>query len=310
MFKKILVNILLIVLLVSSLEVFCYIKEKEFNLARKQYADKLESNNTRNFITKYRLLSDFKALPARKSFFVKNSNKKPILWFGCSFAEGAGLTDLQTPCYKISQLTGRSCINKSKGATGTQFIYYQLKNDDFFTTTPSVEYIVYTFLYNHIYRLYNYQVNPLIDMFNLRYKLENGELKEIHPTFRLIHSSFIIKRFLNNLAQHKAKNEEIDFTLFNEIMKASKQITSSKYPNSKFIILEFPDLSGKELPYYEIQKLKDMGIQVVKVKDIFQSKIKDKNGIYDSKYWLNDNIHPSALLWDVVLPEIVKQYIK
>jgi len=304
MTKRILVNILLIILVFTAVESYCFYKTKTQNEYFKQKADRLEANNTRQYTTEYRLLKPFNTTIYRKSFIKQNTDKKPIIWFGCSFAEGAGLEDNYTPCYKISELTGRSCINKAKGATGTQFMLYELQDNNFINSAPEAEYIIYTFIYNHIQRLYNYQVNPLIDMFNLRYKIKNGQLKNITPEFNPIYSSFFIKRLLNKKVFKQAEQESIDFILFNKILQESLNITKKNYPNSKFILLEFPDLSRKELPDYEVKKLERMGITVVKVTDL----IKDTN-IYEEKYWLSDNIHPTAEAWDLILPKLKEQYL-
>ncbi len=304
MIKRILINLLLIILAITAVESFCFYRTKNQNEYFKQKADRLEANNTRQYTTKYRLLKPFNTVVYRKSFIKQNTNKKPIIWFGCSFAEGAGLEDNFTPCYKISELTGRSCINKAKGATGTQFMLYQLQDNNFINSAPEAEYIIYTFIYNHIQRLYNYQINPLIDMFNLRYKIENGQLKNITPEFNPIYSSFFIKRLLNKKVFKQSEQESINFILFNKIMQESLNITKKNYPNSKFILLEFPDLSRKELPDYEVKNLERMGITVVKVTDL----IKDIN-IYEEKYWLSDNIHPTAEAWDLILPKLKEQYL-
>ena len=131
MIKRILTNILLIFFVFGIVEYAAFVKTKNENMIFKSQADKLEANNTVNYRTKYTILKDFNTTIYRNSFISEKTDKKPVIWFGCSFAEGAGLEDNQTPCYKISQLTGRSCINRSKGATGTQFMYYQLLNPDF-----------------------------------------------------------------------------------------------------------------------------------------------------------------------------------
>lgn len=301
MLKRILVNILLVFISLMLIETYCFYKTKAENETFKKQADRLESNNTRNYETKYRLLKPFSTSIYRNSFIKENTNKS-IVWFGCSFAEGAGLEDKQTPCYKISELTGKSCINKAKGATGTQFMLYQLENEN--TINENVDYVIYTFIWNHIQRLYNYQVNPLIDMFNLRYKTTTNGLKNITPNFNPIYSSFFIKRLLNKQIYNQANKESIDFNLFNEIMKESFKIAKEKYPNSKFIMIEFPELSRKELPEYEIKSLEKIGIIVVKATD-FTNNI----NVYDERYWLPDKIHPTEELWDLILPQIKEKYM-
>lgn len=306
MLKRIFINLLLIILVLTGLELYCYFLTKHDNDEFKKLADKLEANNTRQFMTKYKLMEDFNTTTFRPSYFLPNPQKKPILWFGCSFAEGAGLEDEITPCYKIAHLSGRNCINKSKGATGTQFMYYQLNNDEIMSDTPDVDYVIYIFIWNHLQRLYNYQINPLIEMFNLRYKIKNDKLVEIKPVFRPLYSSFFIKRLLNRKVIKQTKNEHLDFELFNKVMLESVKKAKERYPNAQFIMVEFPDLSRNELPLFEVNRLKNMGITVVKFTDFIDKDI----DIYDLKYWLSDEIHPTSETWDMFLPEFTKQYIK
>ena len=302
MLKRIFINLLLIIMALTFVEAYSFNRTKIDNEKFKTQADRLEANSTRQYKTQYRLLEPFNTTLFRNSFIKDNANN--IVWFGCSFAEGAGLNDNQTPCYKISELTGKSCINKAKGATGAQFMYYQINDDKIMDDAKTADFIIYTFIWNHIQRLYNYQVNPLIDMFNLRYKIIDGNLVDITPQFNPLYSSFFVKRILNKIVFEQAKQESYNFRLFNKIMKETYNISQKRYPNSKFIFIEFPELSKKELPDYEVKELESYGIKVVRVKDIIGN-----IDIYDPKYWLPDNIHPTEQAWDLILPIIVEKYM-
>lgn len=301
--KKILINIILIIFILLLAELYSFISIDKANKNFKLTYVSKKNNISYEYKTKYRILEDFKPDIIRKSFYSSNNNKAPIIWFGCSYAEGAGLEDTKTPCRKISQLTNRSCINKSKGATGTQFVYYQLINGNIKEEVPEADFVIYTFIYNHINRLYNCQINPLIDTFNIRYRYKNGKLEEIKPFFRPIYSSFLVKQILKGITNIKIKKEETNFRLFNKLMREISKLVKAEYPNAKFIMLEFPDKSFNELPRHEIHKLESYGIEVVKVTDL------TKNiNIYDDKYWLEDTIHPSDKLWDIILPELKTRY--
>lgn len=298
MYKEIFINILLIVITLGIVEYHSFSLTKAENEAFKKQTDRMEANNTAAFKTSYKILEDFEPTFYRNSF-LKDTDKKPIIWFGCSFAEGAGLEDVDTPCYKISEKTGRSCLNRAKGATGTQYMYWQLLQQDFKQNNPEPEYVIYTFIWNHLHRLYNYQVNPLIYMFNLRYKYENNELKEIKPFFKPLYSSYFVKRVLNNNANKAISAEEQNFALFNVMMKATAQKVKELYPNTKFIFIEFPEQGKKFLPDWEIEQLQSYGIQVIRVKELLGDV-----DIYEDKYWLPDNIHPTSEAWDLVFEKI------
>ncbi|MBR6162699.1 hypothetical protein IKQ26_02245, partial [bacterium] len=84
--RIILINILLILLVLGGLEFYSYKLTNDKNMAFKAQTDKLESNNSRDYVTKYRLLKDFYA-PRTRYFTGSNPDLKPILLFGCSFAE-------------------------------------------------------------------------------------------------------------------------------------------------------------------------------------------------------------------------------
>lgn len=303
--KIILINIVLILLVLLGIELYCFKLTNDKNMKFKAQAQRLEANNANAYVTKYRLMKDFYA-PRTRYFEGSNKELKPILLFGCSFAEGAGLSSEDSPCSQLTKLTGRTCYDRSKGATGTQFMYWQLLNEDFDKVTKDAGYIVYVYINNHLMRLYNYQINPLIDIFNIRYKFDrNGNLVEITPFFKPLYSLFSVKRFLNRKVVEQAVQEETDFKMFNKMMSDSAEILRKKYPGSKFIMLEYPDLSGRFLPDKEIETLESYGITVVRVKDL----IGDID-LNEPQYWLSDNIHPSMQAWNIIMPEFVKRYIK
>ncbi len=300
MVKKIISNLILIFLTFAAIEFYCFQETKKQNDKFKLQASQLKENRVDKFQTKYKILEDFNPTVFRKSFILKDTGKKSVLWCGCSFAEGAGLDDYHTPCFKISELTNRSCINKSKGATGTQYVYYQILNDN----SSDVDFVIYTFIWNHLYRLYNYQVNQLIYMFNLRYKYDaKTGLKEIKPIFKPLYSSFFVKKILNKQVHRNSEREGNNFFLFNATMKQISNLVHSKYPNAKFIMIEFPELSRHELPDSEIEILKSYGIEIFRAKDYLQN-----IELYDEKYWYPDKIHPREELWDLILPKLKDEY--
>jgi len=304
MITRIIVNVFLALVLLLSIEAFCFYKTKQEDIEFKQRADRLEYNQTRNYKTEYKILEDYNPSVFRKSFKGADLNKKPVILFGCSFAEGAGLNDEDTPCGRISKLTGRSCINRSKGASGAQFIYYQLLDENFYKQAPEADYIVYIYIYNHLKRLYYYQPSPLINMFNLRYKIENGKLKEIKPFFKPFYSSYTVKRLLNTKVSNLAQAEEKDFKLFNKIMLESVKLIKAHYPDAKIIMLEYPEPVSLSIPDYEREMLENMGVKLVKVLDLTND-----IDIFDKKYWLEDNIHPGNAAWDIIMPRFAEKYL-
>ena len=304
MLKKIFISFFIFLFLLGILEAYSFYLTHKENEEFKLIAKRINKTAS-DYKTEYKLLIPFQTNIYRNSIIKENSKNKPILWFGCSFAEGCGVEDSSTPCFKISELTQRSCINKSKGTTGTQFMYYQLKQDNFKSTYPEADYIIYTFIWDHLQRLYNYQVNPLIYMHNLRYEIQGDKLKEINPQFNPLYSSFLVKRILNKKIRLAGNKERQDFKLFNKIMKETANIIKEKYPNAKFIMLEFPQISDLRLPDNEIKELETYGITVLRVKDFLPNDI----DVTDEQYWLEDKLHPTSEFWDMFLPKIVEEYV-
>ena len=70
---------------------------------------------------------------------IKNSQKRPICFVGCSFTEGGGLKTEETFAYKISRLTNRTVYLKGISGTGFSYVYYQIANK---LIPKDVEYII------------------------------------------------------------------------------------------------------------------------------------------------------------------------
>ena len=68
-------------------------------------------------------------------------------------------------------------------------------------------------------------------------------------------------------------------------------------------MLEFPETSHMELPEEEVTTLTSYGIEVVRARDFMEN-----INYYDQKYWLKDEIHPTAELWNFILPKLKEKY--
>lgn len=310
--KKILtilaINLILFIIFLLCAEAYSYKKTLEANrnnIKTEQQTLKNQDNSF-NFKKAYAFAPKF-----ADSEFVKQgmhrvnyrkSNKKAIIFFGCSFTQGAQLKDKQTLAYKISRISNRTTDNRGKGATGTQFMYYQLIDKNLKHETPDAEYIIYTFIWDHLYRLNTYIVNPGVNVINIRYKIVNNKLVEIKPAFTPLYSSYIVKKVQFDIVSKKFAIEQENFLLFNAIMKESIKIAQKKYPHSKFIILEYPEnIHKKKLPQSEIDKLENMGYIVINTEKLIGHNLNDK------KYRTEDGYHPSEAAWNEVAPKLVQK---
>ncbi|MCR5261390.1 MAG: hypothetical protein K6C94_06075 [Candidatus Gastranaerophilales bacterium] len=306
--KKFLCIFIISILLLFVLEIVSFVTESMiFVSMRNDYNKKIENEKTKvdehNYWQPgYRILKDFPINDFRPSSY-KNTKKNPILWFGCSFADGAGMDDNKTPCFKISDLTGRTCINRAQGATGTQYIYNQIKKNDFKKIAPDVDFIFYIFIQDHLRRLYFFQI-PLTYYSEVRYQYKNHELKEVPRWTKYLYSSYLIQKLAMIRIKYCWDKEFKNYYLFNIVMKETAKEFKKIYPNAKFIMIEFNEKRQTEfLPEEEIKKLNSYGIDVVRLRDY----IGDID-IHDDKYWFEDDCHPREVLWDMLLPQIVKKY--
>ncbi len=241
----------------------------------------------------------------------ENSKKRPIVTIGCSYTEGVGLKDNQTFAYKLNQITGRTTYNRGVGGSGPQLVYRQLSDENFKNEIPDAEYVIYTFLYGHIDRQFNSLLTYFSSDIELNYILKDGILIEKERPFWFMYWSFLVKTYLEYQTQilslYEYKN---GFPLFYATMAASVEEMHKKYPNSKFVFIEFPEPSFwsnnspesiRVLTNAEIKKLQELGIIYIKASDLLG------HNCSESKYRVTDKDHPSELVWDEFVPKLVKK---
>ena len=85
---------------------------------------------------------------------IKETNKRPILIFGCSFGYGYLLEENQSFGYKLSNLTNRSVFNHSISSQGINYVPHILENYNLEEKIKNPEYIIFVFIQNHAYRFY------------------------------------------------------------------------------------------------------------------------------------------------------------
>ena len=242
------------------------------------------------------------------SIDVKNT-KPSVILFGCSFTFGAGLNDDETFSYKLSKYTRRNVYNRGIAGYGVQHMLYMLDNADKFRNISDFYnistyaasqpmYIIYTFIGDHIYRLY--KANDYFDIYLMFYKYDkNKKLKKYSEKdlwwwhsyiLRSIYMRKIDKYVLNIL------NKKNNFLLEHFIL--SNQKIKEIYPNSKFVIFVYDGDNYIKL----IQKeLEQSGIIV-----IYLSELTDIDFSQD-EYKINDKMHPNAKAWNTIVPLLVKK---
>ena len=299
--------IFFVIALLISAELICFIVTSvELNNYKKQLDVVSDKEDLTKWKPGYKILQDF-PVDSFRPYSVKNNGKKPVLWFGCSFAEGNFIPDGRTPYDKLSDLTGRTCINRAQCGSGLQYIYNQLQTFDFKKIAPDVDYIVYVYIDDHLHRLYAYQHNPLSNVFNIRYVYKNKKLQKVPSCIKYLYSFYLVQRLANIKTKYQWRKEYIDHRLFNITIREITTKLKELYPSSKFILIEFSTKDQIKttdfLPDWEVKQLEEYGIDVVKLRD-YTGDI----DITDDKYWFEDKVHPREELWDILLPELVKKY--
>lgn len=236
---------------------------------------------------------------------VKKGNKHSIILFSDSYPYGTNLDENQTFSYKLAEATNSTVYNRSFPGWGAQQILYQLKTEDFYSRIKTSDYIIYTFIDDHLNRLNNYQWGGYwTNTVNLRLKEENGNLTEIKPLFKPFWFLFTVKELqcLSQSYLNSPSNYEKNFQLFSRIMKESLYLTKKHYPNSKFVILMYSPcnyMTPEKLNQFK--ELEKDGFIVIQTDEFVKENLRD--GIY---HFGNDG-HPTAKAWSVIVPALVKK---
>lgn len=300
--KIILKNILFILIIFILFEI------SVFNIELFKYYQIIKKVKPAGFTTKSIIKSSFKTHDFQCTQNLmrpveKRGNKHSIVIFGCSYAYGTRLNDNQTFSYKLAKATDGKVFNRASPGWGAQQMLYQLRRDDFYKQIDHPDYIIYTFIGDHINRLNNYQWGGFWgNQVNLRYKNENGNLVEIKPLFKPIWSLFTVKEiqhfyenYLNSPSNY-SKNIELFSLIMNESLKKAKE----HYPNVKFVILIYDNnLNPKENVMFK--SLKKQGFIILKTSDLV------KVNLNDPIYHFYKDPHPNEKAWDVIVPGLVKK---
>lgn len=239
-----------------------------------------------------------------------NPHKKPVLFLGCSYTAGEGLDNNQKFDYKVSKTTGRSTYSRAISGGGPQHMYYDFKTGMVKKEVPEVGVIVYTFVPDHVFKPLEYRMSYLSTRLNVRYAFKDGELREIKPFMPIMYSSFFVKRTQDRLVDFKyaqLDKEGRQFEIFNALMKELMRYSREYYPNSKFVILEYPshifDIYNRNVyafPKNEVKYLEGLGFIVINAKKLTGEPLEK------SEYRTEDNDHPNEKAWDAIVPKLVK----
>ena len=319
--KKILIINFSIIFVILVIAEFCSLQSYKMRYAELIKSQANVSDNPAEFIKENTphytapLRFDYKVIENlyNKVYYPdKNTTKRPIVTLGCSYTEGVGLEDEQTFAAKLNKLTGRMTYNRGVGGSGIQLVYRQLSDENFKNEVPDAEYVIYTNIYDHVYRQFQSLLTPYSSQIQLRYRLtKDGKLQEIKTPFWFMYWSFLVKNYFEYERGVLSHKEFVNgWPLFFATLQASYDEAQKKYPNSKFVFIEFPqsDLCSPdyvdnlyELSEEQVARIKKMGIIYINASKLAGHRFCEK------KYRIADNDHPSEAAWDYFVPLLIKE---
>ncbi len=302
--KKIIQFFIYTLIFIIVLEYFSY----------RKYVDNVGSVN--NFIygkTKINAIPLWSKL--REQSHIKRHSKKPVLFFGCSYTYGFKLSDEETLPYLVEKATNRYCYNF--GLSGYNISEALLLFDNVIENIEPPEYIIYTYMFDHLqrngqwYNFDSYRKRNLIPQQSYNFLYKFWTVQYIKNTE--------FSKFLWGLSF----KENIDF-FFNVVENVKKEC-DKKFPDSKFIVLLYSDVNqdlSKNFKYDEQEnreridksfeflyskeirkRFENLGISVISTEDLIGRKM---DRVQDRVQDDEERPHPSASAWKAVVPALVR----
>lgn len=272
-------------------------------------AIKTQWDNGNKVILKYSIPIEFSpdafAYTWHKRDFVKEkSKKKPIAVVGCSFAEGSCLEDNQILGYKLSDLSNRTVFQRGVTATGLPFVYYQIANKLLPTENQQPEYIIYIFIFDHLFRLYQHQLGFWSTELNLRYEYKTGEIREVKELFPIKNMFYSTKLLQEYFANKQGEKETNDYALFKPLMQDMIKQLHKNYPDTKIVFVEYPQSDEKSIYLSEDVKqfIKNEGYIYVNANELVGDNLGKKEYKVEGEW-----IHPNEKAWNLVAPKLAKK---
>lgn len=292
-FKIVLYNILfcfIFILIIEYMFYFFHVKEMGFPFTQAY---------TYNSVTGIdKALKNF-YIPYRTIFIDKKYTKKPILLFGCSYTYGYNLPEDKTFSVKLQKYTKRVVYNKAVPCWSIQHMLYLLRHG-INKQIKNPEYIIYTFIYDHVRRLY-VDCLPCIP-FSVFYKYNDSTktslVQKTHNELLYRHS-YTLRILKSKLYEYNMLANESDKLQFVKLhfLEAHKEM-KKYYPESQFVIFVYDgDSFIKEIQ----EDLIDDGIKVIYLSELSSIDFKEQ------PYILDNYLHPSEKAWDIIVPLLSKK---
>lgn len=230
-----------------------------------------------------------------RSPIIKKNDKKSILVFGCSVAYGDGLSDEQTFSAKLSELTHRSVYNRALGGLGPQVMLYHFQTGKVLELAKDVDYVIYVYIYDHIFRNLKFRNFPFLYHYHVRYVFDYEKKLKMQILNPYLAYSSLFKLYEHSMPT--LRGVEYTENLFYKVIEESYKKSQEFYPNSKFILFDY---SYDGVPLKE--KLEKLGISVISLSDLTDINVETVD------YWNSEfDTHPNEKAWDLLTPLLIKK---
>lgn len=291
-FKIILSNILLLIIVFCFAEYLAYKDAVSFFEKKPNYSLKKEDYNLEYLKQNMR--------PA----YGLQYKKAPILIYGCSYAYGFALEDKENFGYQISEQTKRPVYNFAISSKGLQDALYLIQNDE--KITPEPQYVFYVFINDHVRRMY-VNCNKIDGVKYLTYKNKNGKLIRNENQY-VFTERLYLTGVIKNALYYLLKNpmEKSIYKMVELYFITIKKEINNKYPNAKFIILDYENGQESYLNEKRVRLLKEHEIEIVNLNKIFHNKLKSDK--YRNPIDKDVFKHPNAQAWSLVTEYVINRY--
>ena len=307
----IIINIFIMLLLIflSDIAVYSY----HVITYRKNHADAFKPPFF-SYLIKPRYGIDFKTyfdgsdnvFRGRKPDGLEYKNKEPIIIFGCSYAHGQFLKYNQTFSYKLAHILKRPVYNRAVPGRGIGCMYWQSIDDNFYSSVPPSNTVLYVIIPDHYRRLYINFIDILDTHMTGHFNKKGNDLildgsnylKNIlisSYSFKVLNSKYV-NWYINN---PKYEDEITDLVLL-YFLKTRENLEKHWNKKINFTIIFY---NNYKLLYSEslYKKLKANNFNVIET-----DKLSNVN--LNSKEYLNpDNGHPTEKTWDLLTPLIAER---
>lgn len=227
---------------------------------------------------------------------IGSKNKPSVIFFGCSYMYGYLLEVENTLPYLITKKTGRTTVNRGTPGGCILNMFRDLNTPDFYENLkkyPEPDYIIYLWIYDHLNRITNIYVDSLKTTNNTYYYINtkwienDGKLEEIYPPKWQVPfcALYCVKAFHFIYTKYfSAKNSSKKMLMYFKM--ANKQL-KEKFPNAKFVIIEYKDYTHKLLSEELRENLKKEDIIILNAEELAGHEL-------DSEQWrASDKEHPN-----------------